>query len=106
MAATAVFDALSDPTRRAIVVELARAPRSAGEVGALFPISQPAVSRHLRILRESGLVEDVRSADDARVRLYRLRSEPLQELDGWLSHLRRMWQAQLGAYREFVERQP
>ena len=85
------------------MAELARAPRSAGEVGALFPISQPAVSKHLRVLRETGIVEHVRATGDARMRVYRLRPEALDELDGWLTELRRAWQLQLESYREDVE---
>jgi DNA-binding transcriptional ArsR family regulator len=103
---SAALEALADPTRREIVAELARAPRSAGDVAKLFPISQPAVSRHLRVLRESGLVEQSQGAGDGRVRVYRLRPEPLEELTAWLDDIRSYWQTQLGSFREYVESRP
>lgn len=88
-----VFAAVAEPTRRAVLDLLAGRERSAGELVAAFPtLTQPAVSRHLRILRESHLV-DVR-ADGAR-RLYSLRPIALAELDHWLERYRRFWSARL-----------
>ena len=91
---------LADPTRRAIVAMLADGPLSAGDVSAAFPVSKPAISRHLRILRESGLVAEERGQDDGRQRIYRLRREPIDQLDAWLDELRRFWRQQLQAFRD------
>ena len=86
--------ALADDTRRQIVERLARADLSAGELGTGFDISQPAVSRHLKVLRDAGLVEVRR---DAQRRLYRLHAEPLRELDEWLEPYRDLWAQRLDA---------
>jgi DNA-binding transcriptional ArsR family regulator len=94
--------ALSDPTRRRIVALLAEGPRTATELHRQFPIAGPAVSRHLRVLREAGLVEERRTPDDGRVRLYGLRPEPLSELARWLDGLTGSWQSQLETFREYV----
>ncbi len=84
-----IFEAVAEPTRRSVLDLLARHERSAGELVAAFPaLTQPAVSRHLRILRESQLV-DVR-ADGTR-RVYSLRPDALAELDRWLDSYRRFW---------------
>ena len=69
----------------------------------LFPISQPAISRHLRILRETGLVEAATTEEDRRVRVYRLNASPLREVETWLQ---RFWQRQLNAFARYVEDQP
>jgi DNA-binding transcriptional ArsR family regulator len=84
--------ALADPTRRQIVALLARGELSAGDLAARFPVSRPAISRHLRVLREAGLVE-VRT--DAQRRLYRVRPEPLAEIDAWIAPYRRLWAQRL-----------
>ena len=97
------FAALTDPTRRTIVKMLSRRPHRAGELHAAFTISKPAISRHLRVLRENGLIEERRVAGDARVRLYALRPEPLQEASGWLDEISRAWQAALESFKEYVE---
>jgi DNA-binding transcriptional ArsR family regulator len=86
--------ALSDPTRRRIVELLAERERDAGELGSHFPLSQPAVSRHLRVLREGGLV---RVRPQAQRRLYSLDPAPLEELDAWLARHRGFWQQRLDA---------
>lgn len=83
------FTALADPTRRSIVELLAAGERSAGDVAARFSISQPAVSRHLRLLRESGLVT-VRPV--AQLRMYALEPQELDELAEWLERTRRLWE--------------
>src|SRR5438105_12032789 len=88
-----VFEAVAEPTRRAVLDLLARRERSAGELVAAFPaLTQPAVSRHLRILRESQLV-DVRP--DGTRRVYSLRPAALAELDRWLDSYRRFWSGRL-----------
>ena len=86
--------ALADPTRREIVALLARGERSAGEVADRFPVSRPAVSRHLRVLREAGLV---RARTEGKRRLYALDPEPLRELDDWLALYRDLWARRLDA---------
>ncbi len=82
------FDVLAEPNRRRILDLLRDEERPVGALVAALPLSQPAVSKHLRVLREAGLVA---SRVDAQRRLYRLRPEPLQELDEWLAPYRRLW---------------
>jgi len=91
---------LADETRIRIIDELAHGPRTAGELVELFPISQPSVSRHLRVLREAGLVS-VRQ--DGRVREYALDARPLQEIDAWLERLRGFWTARLDALERHLD---
>jgi DNA-binding transcriptional ArsR family regulator len=93
--------ALADPTRRRIVELLADGERSAGDLAGHFPVSRPAVSRHLRVLRESGLVH-VR--DDAQRRLYSLDPTPLAELDDWLGRYRSFWTQRLDALETELRR--
>lgn len=88
MADTAVFEALADPTRRRVLELLAERERSAGELAQSFAVSRPAVSRHLRVLRDAGLV---RWRGDAQRRIYALEPLPLAELDDWLAPYRRFW---------------
>ena len=99
--AAAVFDVIAEPTRRALLDHLRRQERSVGELVELTGMHQPGVSRHLRILREAGLV-DVRA--DAQRRLYRLRPEPLAELDEWLEPYRRFWSGRLDALERHLDR--
>jgi DNA-binding transcriptional ArsR family regulator len=93
--------ALADPTRRRIVELLADRERSAGEIAAQFPTSRPGVSRHLRVLREHGLV---RTREDGRRRLYSLDTEPLAELDEWLEGYRAFWTNRLDALDTEIKR--
>ena len=86
--------ALADPTRRRIVELLSERERSAGEIAAEFRTSRPAVSRHLRVLREQGLV---RSREEGQRRVYRLEPAPLAELDEWLAGYRAYWANRLDA---------
>ncbi|MGY1806419.1 ArsR/SmtB family transcription factor [Blastococcus sp. SYSU D00669] len=86
--------ALADPTRREIVALLARRELAAGELAACFPVSRPAISRHLRVLREAGLVRD---RVDGRHRRYVLDPRPLRELDDWLEPYRDLWAQRLDA---------
>jgi DNA-binding transcriptional ArsR family regulator len=86
--------ALADPTRRALVGLLARKEWAAGELAARFPLSRPAISRHLRVLREAGLV---RSRTEGKRRLYALDPRPLRDLDEWLEPYRDLWAQRLDA---------
>lgn len=99
----ATLSALADPTRRHIVELLRVRPQRAGELVAAFDVSAPAVSRHLKVLRRSGLVTDHGVADDARLRVYELRQEPFTALQAWLDQVQAFWADQLGAFREHVE---
>ncbi len=96
--------ALADPTRRAAVHLLRRKPRRAGELAEALAMSPPAMSRHLRILRKTGLIEGDEHEHDARVRIYRLRREPFSELRAWLEDLEAFWTAQLQSFKEQAER--
>lgn len=96
--------ALAEPTRRGVVELLRQGPRRAGDLAAAFDMSPPAMSRHLRVLRTSGLVDEQRDEHDSRVRLYRLRPEPLSELRAWLETLEAFWVEQLGTFAQHVER--
>ena len=97
--------ALADPTRRRVVELLRREPRRAGELAEAFGMSAPAMSRHLRVLRTRGLVEEAREADaDARCRVYRLRPEPFRDLASWLAEVETFWSDQLGAFKQHAER--
>ncbi len=84
----AVLRALADDSRRTILETLAGGPATAGELAALLPIARPGVSRHLRVLREAGLVQ---VHQEAQRRIYGLRPEPLAEVDDWLSRYRALW---------------
>ena len=95
------LDALADPTRRRIVELLADDERSAGEIASHFSTSRPGVSRHLRVLREAGLV-DVRQ--EAQRRIYSLRPEALREVDEWLGEYRRLWENRLDALHTEIAR--
>jgi DNA-binding transcriptional ArsR family regulator len=90
----AVFEALADPTRRRILELLATGERSAGDIAGEFAISRPGVSRHLRVLRESGLL---RARGDGQRRLYSVDPAPLAELEAWLAPYRRFWAQRLDA---------
>jgi DNA-binding transcriptional ArsR family regulator len=97
----AVLHALSDPSRRTVLDALGRAPATAGELAALLPIARAGVSRHLRVLREAGLVE-VRQ--EAQFRVYSLRPDPLAQVDEWLSHYRSLWESRLYALHTEIAR--
>jgi DNA-binding transcriptional ArsR family regulator len=96
-----VVAALADPTRRRILELLVDGDVPAGELAESFPVSRPAVSRHLRVLREAGLVE-VRV--DRQRRLYSLNAQPLAELDEWLAPYRRLWSQRLDALDTEIRR--
>jgi DNA-binding transcriptional ArsR family regulator len=98
----ALLLALADGTRGRIVEMLATRPLTASEIHRAFPIAAPAVSRHLRVLREAGLIEERRPEEDRRVRLYTLRPEPMSEVADWLEELSRTWQQQLDSFKDYV----
>lgn len=100
-----VLSALADPTRRAVIEMLAQGPRRPGEIAAEFDISTPAVSRHLKILRLSGLVEEERTLADSRVRTYRLRIAQIKQLQSWISEVEGFWSSQLNAFKAYAEDQ-
>ncbi|HYS54857.1 MAG TPA: metalloregulator ArsR/SmtB family transcription factor [Thermoanaerobaculia bacterium] len=94
------FAALADPTRRAVLDLLRHGRRPAGEIARTFPMSRPAVSRHLRLLRQADLVRETR---DGRNRFYQLNPRPLKLVDRWLAHYRRFWSSKLSDLKTFVE---
>ena len=97
--------ALAEPTRRRVIDLLRKRPHRAGELARAARVSAPLMSRHLRVLRVRGLVEEARGdSDDTRVRMYRLRRQPFAELRGWLSEVEEFWTDQLGVFREHVDR--
>ncbi len=96
--------ALADPTRRRVVDLLRKKPRRAGDLAAAFEMSAPAMSRHLRVLRQSGLVEEEALDEDARVRVYQLRPERFAAMRGWLDEVEGYWNDQLAAFKAQAER--
>src|SRR5262245_30088459 len=96
--------ALADPTRRKVVNLLRRGPRSAGELASASNMSAPAMSRHLRVLRRTKLVEEGAVDHDARIRIFRLRREPFVELQAWLGEIESFWRDELGAFKAHAER--
>jgi DNA-binding transcriptional ArsR family regulator len=99
------LSALADSTRRGVVDLLRRRPRRAGELARELAMSQPAMSRHLRVLRKAGLIEEGDEVeDDARVRVYRLRKKPFSALRQWTEDVEAFWGEQLDAFKEHVER--
>ena len=99
----AAIAALADPARRRVVELLRDGPRRAGELAAAVRLSGPAMSRHLRVLRASGMVEAASGDGDARVRMYRLRAEPFVALRAWLDQVEAFWAEQLGAFKQHAE---
>ena len=96
-----VFEVIAEPNRRAILSLLATSERSVGEIETQLGMSQPAVSKHLRVLRDAGFVH---SQVNAQRRLYRIRPEPLQELDAWLAPFRQFWSAHVDALERHLDR--
>jgi DNA-binding transcriptional ArsR family regulator len=94
------FHALADPTRRAVLDLLRRGSQPAGEIARAFPVSRPAISRHLRLLRRAGLVREHRRG---RHRFYQLHPQPLRAVDRWLEHYRVFWETKLAGLKAFVE---
>jgi DNA-binding transcriptional ArsR family regulator len=96
--------ALADPHRRQVVDLLAKGPRAAGDLAREVGVSAPAMSRHLKTLRVSGLVEESHPEFDARVRIYALRPEPMVHLLRWLEESERLWSEQLLAFKAHLEK--
>jgi DNA-binding transcriptional ArsR family regulator len=96
-----VFEVIAEPNRRAILGVLASSRQSVGEIERQLRMPQPTVSKHLRVLREAGFVE---CTVDAQRRLYRLKPEPLQEVDAWLTPFRRFWSAHVDALERHLDR--
>jgi DNA-binding transcriptional ArsR family regulator len=99
-ASEATFHALADPTRRAVLDLLRRGSQPAGEIAGAFPVSRPAISKHLRLLRRAHLVREHR---EGRHRVYQLNPEPLRAVDNWLDQYRRFWSVNLASLKQFVE---
>jgi DNA-binding transcriptional ArsR family regulator len=97
-----VLAALADPTRRRIVELLGEEPRTATQIHRAFPIAAPAVSRHLRVLRDAGLIAPQRVPGDDRVRLYTLEPQRLDIVAGWINEVSRHWQQQLESFKDYV----
>ena len=94
------FSALADPTRRAVLDLLRQGSQPAGRIARAFPVSRPAISKHLRLLRRAHLVEQRRAG---RLRVYQLNPEPLKAVDSWLEQYRSFWQSSLTNLKTFVE---
>ena len=100
--AVAAFSALADPTRRAVLDLLRQGSLPAGQIARAFPVSRPAISKHLQMLRCAQLVQERR---EGRQRIYKLNAVPLKAVDSWLSCYRSFWQANLNSLKAFVERE-
>ncbi len=96
----ATFQAVADPTRRAVLDLLRRGSQSAGTIAGAFPVSRPAISKHLRLLRRAHLVREHR---EGRHRVYQLNPEPLRAVDQWIEHYRTFWTINLTSLKNFVE---
>jgi DNA-binding transcriptional ArsR family regulator len=96
----ATFQALADPTRRAVLDLLRRGSQPAGEIAQAFPVSRPAISKHLKLLRRAHLV---RAHREGRNQVYQLNPEPLRAVDSWLDQYRNFWKMSLGNLKVFVE---
>jgi DNA-binding transcriptional ArsR family regulator len=103
---TPLLQALADPTRLGVVQLLSAGPRRAGELAESSGLSAPAMSKHLRVLLEAGLVADERPREDARVRIFRLRPESMVALRAWLDQLQAHWNDQLRSFKRLVEGEP
>jgi DNA-binding transcriptional ArsR family regulator len=96
--------ALADPARRGVIELLRRTPLKASDLAAALSMTRPAMSRHLKLLRKTGLVTESELEEDARVRMYRLERAPFMELRGWLEEVEAFWGDQLGAFKAHAER--
>jgi DNA-binding transcriptional ArsR family regulator len=96
-----VFEIIAEPNRRAILSLLASSQQSVGDIERQLGMTQPTVSKHLRVLRETGFVE---ASVDAQRRLYRLKPEPFREMDEWLAQFRRFWNAHVDALERHLDR--
>jgi DNA-binding transcriptional ArsR family regulator len=98
------FSALSDPKRRAVIRELMKHPRRAGELAEEVAMSPPALSRHLRVLRRCGLIVEEAIEEDARVRVYRVRPSAFKPMSEWLAQIETLWRDQLDAFKAHAEK--
>jgi len=98
--AESTFQALADPTRRAVLDLLRGGSQPAGQIARSFPVSRPAISKHLRLLRRAHLVREQRQG---RLRVYQLNPEPLRAVDSWIEQYRRFWSLSLTNLKAFVE---
>jgi DNA-binding transcriptional ArsR family regulator len=96
-----IFEIIAEPNRRAILSLLVASEQSVGEIERQLHMTQPAVSKHLRVLRDAGFVE---STVDAQRRLYRLKPEPFRQVDAWLAQFRRFWSAHIDALERHLDR--
>jgi len=96
----AAFHALADPTRRAVLDLLRKGSQPAGQIAQAFPVSRPAISKHLRLLRRAHLVREHR---EGRLRVYQLNPEPLKAVDSWIEQYRGFWSTNLASLKSFVE---
>jgi len=96
-----VFEIIAEPNRRAILSLLVTSEQSVGEIERQLRMSQPTVSKHLRVLREAGFVE---STVDAQRRVYHLKPEPFRQLDAWLDQFRRFWSTHIDALERYLDR--
>jgi DNA-binding transcriptional ArsR family regulator len=96
-----IFEIIAEPNRRAILSLLVSSQQSVGEIERQLRMTQPTVSKHLRVLRDAGFVE---STVDAQRRLYRLKPEPFQQVDAWLAQFRRFWSAHIDALERHLDR--
>ena len=96
----ATFQAVADPTRRAVLDLLRRGAQPAGAIANAFPVSRPAISKHLRLLRKAHLVREHR---EGRNRIYQLNPEPLRAVDSWIEQYRQFWATSLNNLKSFVE---
>ena len=101
-----IFAALADPHRRRAVELLGERPRRAGELASALGLPAPALSRHLRLMKGCGLVEETHPEFDARVRIYALKDGAMAELKDWLARTERMWTSELAAFKAHVEQKP
>ncbi|HVJ53313.1 MAG TPA: metalloregulator ArsR/SmtB family transcription factor [Aliidongia sp.] len=98
-----ILAALADPTRRQMIDLLRARPYRAGELAAAFDMGAPLMSKHLRVLRTSRLIEEARLDEDARVRLYQLRPQPFEQLQAWLETVQALWSDQLDSFKRYAE---
>ena len=99
-----ILFALADPHRRGVIDLLRKKPRKASDLADALLLTRPAMSRHLRVLRKSGLVREQAHEDDARLRIYRLERAPFEDLEGWLGEVRGFWKDQLSSFKAYAEK--
>jgi DNA-binding transcriptional ArsR family regulator len=101
-----ILAALADPPRRRVIELLGEQPRRAGELAEAVGLNPPALSRHLRVLKVSGLIEESHPDFDARMRIYTLRPQPMANLKAWLEQTEQLWVERLAALKTHLERAP